>query len=177
MLAKDGGNQSDVVVSFKRPAMAVNLTVSIVGANQKLLSAYAVHYYPPSPSSSAQDGDRDGGGGGSSSSSSSVSINGGHPVALRLSPLDKTIDVRVFVDNVLSEVYFMNGRVVETLPSTVPDGASITITADQPGVTLASATAWVVQSIWISTDAVLNTARTDGGDQSTMVKRIHDQQR
>ena len=96
---------------------------------------------------------------------------------LRLSPSDKTITVRVFVDNVMAEVYWQNGRVVMTLPLRCgTPGCAMAVRADQPGVTLASATAWAVKSVWVSAEQVLNTPRRDGGDVELMKQRIRAQQ-
>ena len=65
----------------------------------------------------------------------------------RLSPADKTIDVRVFVDNVMAEVYFQNGRVAMTVPAFCRSetcGMAVGASA-AGGASLASATAWAVE--------------------------------
>ena len=96
---------------------------------------------------------------------------------LQLSAADQTIGMRVFVDNVLSEVYWMNGRVAMTVPSTATtDQSDMTVSADKAGVSLISATAWKVKSIWVSPQSVLQTPRTDGGNTDLMTERIHAQQ-
>lgn len=129
-------NQSDIAISFERPKVAVNLSVRIVVAgSKKPISEYVVHYFPPHTSASASASshtptsrDSNGISGGTSSAAAaaggggvtSVSVNGGEPVVLKLSPSDKTIDLRLFVDNVLSEIYFMNGYECDNCPPSPP---------------------------------------------------------
>jgi hypothetical protein len=64
----------------------------------------------------------------------------------RLSPADKTIDVRVFVDNVMAEVYFQNGRVAMTAPAFCrSETCGMAVGASAGGASLMSATAWAVE--------------------------------
>jgi hypothetical protein len=114
-----------------------------------------------------------------------VSGTGARPAMLNLSPADKTIDVRIFTDNVMSEVYFMDGRVAMTMAtnfasSEAESGSAscdVTVNADSAGVTLVSATAWGVKSIWVSTSDVLNAPRNaEGADVELMVQRFRAEQ-
>lgn len=151
------GNQSELLVTFARPSHPVTLRVQV--GDPKTQVEFTVAYEP-----------------------GKASVEVGCPSlrlqdTLRLSPSDQTITVRVFVDNVMAEVYWQNGRVVMTLPLLFSTGGcSMAVQADQPGVTLKSATAWEVKSVWVSVDQVLRTPRRDAGDVDLMVERIHAQQ-
>ena len=74
---------------------------------------------------------------------------------LQLLPSDTTLDVRIFTDNGLVEVYWMEGRVVMTAitPLSLRSGA---ITVSTTGAnTTASAAAWAMGSIWASPERLL----------------------
>jgi len=89
-----------------------------------------------------------------------VGVEGGVSDNLKLSTSDKTIDMRLFVDNTFTEVYWMGGRVAMTTTTPVTKAADMTVSADKDGVTLASAMAWKVGSIWVTPEDVVATPRT-----------------
>merc|ERR1712232_92016 len=49
---------------------------------------------------------------------------------LKLLASDKTIDMRLFVDNTFTEVYWMGGRVAMTTTTPASDTADVTVSAD-----------------------------------------------
>merc|ERR1711920_830895 len=82
---------------------------------------------------------------------------------LKLSPNDKTIDMRLYVDNTFTEAYFMNGRVAMTIDTPATEEADVTVGADTDGITVQSATVWKVNPIWVTLDQVKQTPRLDEG--------------
>ena len=170
------GNQSEIVVSFARPTSAVTLMVTVMAGSDGKGVTFTIEYKPPS---SALVDEKSG------ASVVTVACPSARATdSLKLSPNDKTLDVRVFVDNVMSEVYFMGGRVAMTVPSFAPKhapatGPAISVDADGAGADLVSATVWPVQSIWVSKEQVLATPRPDLGEENAelMAARIHAQQR
>ena len=160
------GRQAELAVSFQRPSVAVTLSVRVMAGTASPGVDFTVEYVPGKNVATVS------------------SVGAGRTVAdtLALSPSDKTIDLRVFVDNVMAEAYFMGGRVAMTVAapshSLCPDGrCGMYVTASQAGATLASATAWGVKSIWVSPEEVLRTPRRDGGNVELMAERTHEQQR
>ena len=167
-LPRGAGNQTELVVSFERPTVAVKLTVEVMVGGAGTGVAFTIDYTPPAADAT----------GASVVPVSCPSIRATD--SLRLSPKDRTIDVRVFVDNVMAEVYFQNGRVAMTVPSFChSDTCGMAVGASAGGASLASATAWAVKSIWVSPEEVLQTPRADGGAENAdaMAGRIHAQQR
>jgi len=111
-------------------------------------SVFYVDYVPP------QDG----------SSVSTVTVGGPSKTdKLKLLASDKSIDIRLYVDNTFTEAYWMGGRVAMTAktPQSQKDVAGVTVSADQEGVKLLAAQAWEVGSIWVTPDEVKNTPRRD----------------
>ena len=80
---------------------------------------------------------------------------------LQLLPSDTTLDMRIFTDNGLVEVYWMKGRVVMTAitPLNIRSGATLIGTTDTN--TTASAKVWEMGGIWTSPERVL-ARKTDG---------------
>ena len=180
------GKQSELLVSFVRPTTAVNLTVSVLvgrgsggGSGPAKGSStdptggldFIVEYVPPSQQQLALG------------SPSDVQVR--CPAArvtdtLKLAPSDTHIDVRVFVDVVLAEAYFMGGRVAMTVDTDKRQGSDMTVGADSAGAAVASAETWSVQSIWVKPTDVLAMPRPDGGrgaeNSALMAERIHAQQ-
>merc|ERR1712151_1216164 len=98
----------------------------------------------------------------SDSGVSKVTVGSGKVTdTLKLSPSDKTIDMRLYVDNTFTEAYFMNGRVAMTIVTPATDEADVTVGTDTDGVTLESATVWKVSPIWVTPEQVKQTARAD----------------
>eukprot|EP01047_Picozoa_sp_COSAG01_P035500 COSAG01_NODE_2730_length_7172_cov_35.156087_1_plen_258_part_00 len=163
------GNQSEVIVSFGRPRSAARLSVTVATDSQGHGTEFFVQYVPPT--------------GGLQSGGGVVKVGSGKITdELRLSPTDKTIDLRIFVDNVFAEAYWMHGRVAMTVPLALQhpgllcDACDMTVMADGDGVSLVSAQAWSVQPIWVDTDTVLRTPRVDGGSTKLMKDRLQEQQ-
>jgi hypothetical protein len=79
---------------------------------------------------------------------------------LSLLPSDKTLELRIFVDNTFLEAYFMDGRVAmtATLRGSSPE-AGVALFADNATVTAASVHVWHVNSIWVSPDDVVATPK------------------
>lgn len=142
------GNQSEVMVSFEKPAVATRFAVRVMtGEANKGGTQFFVDYVPP------VDGE--------TVTKVSVGAVGGTTDTLKLLASDKTIDMRLFVDNTFTEVYWMDGRVAMTTTTAATQAAEITISADKAGTTLASVQAWKIGSIWVSPEEVLQTPRLD----------------
>merc|ERR1712037_367270 len=88
-----------------------------------------------------------------------VGTVGGKMDTLKLLASDETVDMRLFVDNTFTEVYWMNGRVAMTVTTPATEQADVTVSSDKAGTTLASAKAWKVGSIWVTPEEVLSTPR------------------
>merc|ERR1712046_538331 len=69
---------------------------------------------------------------------------GGANDTLKMLSTDETIDMRLFVDNTITEVYWMGGRVAMTSAVSATQAAGMSLSASGKGVTLASAQAWRV---------------------------------
>ena len=87
--------------------------------------------------------------------------NVGKTDTLWMSPSDKTITLRVYVDNTFSEAYWMGGRVAMTINTGGTPEASMAVTASA-AATLVSAKAFAVKPIWITEAEVRAAPRTDG---------------
>jgi hypothetical protein len=82
---------------------------------------------------------------------------------------DASIELRIFVDNLMAEAYFANGRVAMTVvfpatatPSGTPNppafsGTAAFVTCSGNAVTALSARAWAVQQIWVTPEEVIST--------------------
>jgi len=77
---------------------------------------------------------------------------------LRLSPRDRSISLRVYVDNTFSEAYWQGGRVAMTWLTPATREAAAAVLATQPAG-LVSARAWRVGSMWVSPEEVLSAPR------------------
>ena len=74
---------------------------------------------------------------------------------LQLLPTDTKLDLRIFTDNGIVEVYWMDGRVVMTVVTPL-DLRSGAVTISTTGTnTTASATAWAMGGIWTSVEHVI----------------------
>jgi len=88
---------------------------------------------------------------------------------LQLLPSDSTLDMRIFTDNGIVEVYWMDGRVVMTAITPL-DLRSGSITMSSTGAnTTASATAWAMGGIWTSAERVLGSKTDDDHDAERLV--------
>merc|ERR1712093_965536 len=93
--------------------------------------------------------------------SSAVVGGGGKSDTLKLLDSDKTIDMRLYVDNTFAEVYYQGGRVAMTVNTPAADDAGVFLSSSVDGIT-ATSTAWSVSSIWVTPENVLRTPRLDG---------------
>eukprot|EP00463_Aulacantha_scolymantha_P005766 TRINITY_DN715_c0_g2_i2.p1 TRINITY_DN715_c0_g2~~TRINITY_DN715_c0_g2_i2.p1 ORF type:complete len:169 (-),score=25.68 TRINITY_DN715_c0_g2_i2:246-752(-) len=87
--------------------------------------------------------------------------NGGTVDTLKMSPNDKSITIRVYVDITFSEAFWQNGRVAMTKVTPATKEASMAVSSTKD-ITLNYAKAWQVGSIWVSPEEVLRTPRLDG---------------
>jgi sucrose-6-phosphate hydrolase SacC (GH32 family) len=139
-LPKFVGNQSEIMVSFSRPNADTTLGVKVM-ASGTAGTLFTVEY---------------------KHGADSAKVGGGGVFdTLKLLDSDKTIDVRLYVDNTFAEVYFQGGRVAMTVNTPPSDDADVTLSSSTDGVT-ATATAWSVSSIWVTPEEVLRTPRLDG---------------
>ena len=143
------GNQSEVRVSFERPAEAVRLSVNVMvdrpSANG---TEFYINYEPGATKVGVGRG------------------SGDCHYMLSLLPGDKTIDLALYVDNTFTEAYWMGGRVAMTVDTETSGGHDdVTISASQSGTTV-SATVWQVGSIWVTPEAVKQTPRRDDPDDN-----------
>ena len=84
--------------------------------------------------------------------------DGGTQDKLKLSPNDKEIKIRVYVDNTFSECYWQHGRVAMTITTPATPQAAMAVTATG-AVSLQSAEAYAVNSIWVAPKDVTDTPR------------------
>ena len=140
-LPPTAGKQSEIRISFARPAGAVRLSVHVMADRSRNVTGteFFVEYVPGKPT---------------------VSVgSGGATDVLQLLPADKTIELTLYVDNTFTEAFWQGGRVAMTTVTPSSGGHDdATVGASQPGVS-ASATAWSVDSIWVSPEEVKYTPR------------------
>jgi sucrose-6-phosphate hydrolase SacC (GH32 family) len=139
-LPKSVGSQSEIMVSFSRPNVDATLGVKVM-VSGTAGTLFTVDYHKLSNTASV-------GGGGKSDT-------------LKLLDADKTIHMRLYIDNTFAEVYYQGGRVAMTVNTPASDDADVTLSSSVAGIT-ASATAWSVSSIWVTPEEVLRTPRLDG---------------
>merc|ERR1712194_448510 len=85
----------------------------------------------------------------------------GTTVRLPLLPSDTEIDIRVFVDNTVVEVFWLGGRSVMTVDASAASiGTELSVcTYEGSDVTVKSASAWEMGSAWVTPEEVLATPR------------------
>jgi hypothetical protein len=74
---------------------------------------------------------------------------------LHLLPSDTELELRVFTDNILIEVFFMGGRVVLTAPIQATEEAGFTAFASE-SMEVKKVQAWHIKPIWITPAEVAN---------------------
>eukprot|EP00948_MAST-09A_sp_MAST-9A-sp1_P001800 g1800.t1 len=142
------GNQSEIFASFQLPK--TNATFGfVVNADSDATTTGTYFFVQYDPSSlTATVGAVAGGTKGDFSKATKDT--------LKLSPNDKSLDLRVYIDRTFSEAFWMNGRVAMTI-----DTAGVAMSSHQLVSSVANlvfeATVWEVKSIWVSTEEVLNT--------------------
>ena len=157
---------ADFNCSFARPKSAATLGIHILGA--------ATAYVEYVPGVSVRVGIYDGAP--QFPSPQPPPANGSHPVRadqLQLLPSDTEITLRVFTDRSVLEVYWMDGRVAITSPLQ-PQTSSVEAFSSVDG-SLASATAWSMNSIWVTPQEVIATPRqamkSDDADDGAVLTR------
>jgi len=78
-----------------------------------------------------------------------------HTDTLYLLPTDTHLSIRLFLDSIVAEAYWMDGRVAMTAQIAPVVGGSVAITASADGATLVNATAWNMTNIWTTKEAIL----------------------
>ena len=82
--------------------------------------------------------------------------SGGTTDTLRLiAGRDRSVTIRVFVDRTIAECFWQSGRVAMTVPLAPTGQSSIVLAAAVSTVTLQDAAAWMVRSIWVTPQEVL----------------------
>ena len=92
---------------------------------------------------------------------------GGRTDTLRLSPRDRTLSLRIFVDHGITEAFWQRGRVVTTRRADTSAEAGVVVHASA-AIVLERAAVWRVGDIWVSPEEVLRTprrTRASGADQ------------
>ena len=140
------GNASDINLTFALPTQPACFNVSILNGSLTLFTNFTP---------------------GSGVARVGVAVRGGKHVntTLRLLPSDKDgISLRLFVDRIMVEAFWMDGRVALTYATPSSHGLSwevgVSATAGAGG-RLISATAFAMENIWVSPDQVLATPRRD----------------
>lgn len=87
--------------------------------------------------------------------------NSGTVDTLRMSPNDKTITIRAYVDNTFTEAFWQNGRVAMTI-TTGATKESLMAVSSTVDIEMNYAKAWQVKPIWVSPEEVIRTPRMDG---------------
>lgn len=141
------GNTSEIMVSFERPTFSVKLAVSTMVGSDGSGSLFSVDYvHDPSKVSLVQ-------------------VHGGpYTDTLQLLPSDTSIDLRLYVDNTMTEAFWMGGRVAMTAATPATPEADVEVSvsgAEQGSSVVATAKAWSVKSIWVSPEEVMGTPRPD----------------
>ena len=144
------GNTSEVEVSFLLPAHAARFGISVMGSGGATGTFFFVDFQPPLPTADVYTV-----GVGAAPLTAAVA-GGGTTDTLRLiAGSDKTIAVRVFVDNTVAEAYWQNGRVAMTIPLAPTAESSMAVAAAVGEVLVSKAEAWAVGSIWVTPAEVL----------------------
>jgi sucrose-6-phosphate hydrolase SacC (GH32 family) len=158
--AEPPGNQTEVAVSFARPTAPgltrFNLTVPASFPSRRIASPAMQGIVLTLDYSDSSDGE--------------VVVvrclRANFSTSVKLLPTDTTIDIRVYTDGIVVEIYVMGGRTAITLHTYALPGATNATAVARISVTsvlgrgeVVSASAWKVGAIWVSTEEVLATPR------------------
>ena len=132
------GDMSELVVSFRRPDVKTSLFVTVMAEADHVWphqhqggTTFFVDYEP---------------------NSSNVKVGVTQPYGLGapldILPSDTTIDMHLFVDKNVTEVFWMGGRTVVKTETPATTAAGMSVGAIDEGVTLVSAKAWRVDCFW-----------------------------
>lgn len=141
-LPKEVGQQMELMVSFDRPKQNATLGVRVMVEKGMRESGtlFTIDYIQ---------------------GANSAKVGGGKVFdTLKLLDSDESLDMRLYVDNTFTEVYFQGGRVAMTVNTPASDDAEVELSSSAQGI--ASATAWSVSSIWVTPEEVMQTPRLDG---------------
>lgn len=117
----------------------INTTVPNCGANKGSSLSCTIEYTPPTDTSKPFY---------------EVPVQcGGHTDTLRLTPGEKTVELRVYSDWTITEAYFQQGRVAMTISQATADDATVTLESSS-AVTVASTAVYPIRAIWTTEDAV-----------------------
>lgn len=142
------GNQSEVEVVFALPDADVKFGVVVMGdkgENPSKGTLFYVDYKKPSGSGAYTV---------MVGAEAVGSSNGGTVDTLKLSPADKEITIRVYVDNTFCESFWQNGRVAMTITTPATPLAAMSIATDHT-IQLKRAQAYPMDSIWVSPEDVI----------------------
>ena len=155
--APGAGNQSELVAAFALPSTSGSFGVTVLNGAAKGAGAASPAAAPGSAANASGvvvriDFD-------APSFSANASI-GGLRRTLPLLAGDSVVDVRVFVDRSILEVYVMGGRLAFTVPAGGPASAreaGMTLFAEggSEAIVARNVSAWRVDSIWTTPEAVL----------------------
>jgi sucrose-6-phosphate hydrolase SacC (GH32 family) len=157
------GNTSEVRVVFRKPSSPTTFGVGIMlddddNPQQVAFVDYIPPDYIPPTNMTAPTSDHSGAGHRHANGNFSVKVglrppppahSPGTVDELQMLPDDTEVDVRIFYDNGLAEVFFMQGRVVMTLKISATARAGFAIYSGGAAVEVVSASAWQVGSIWV----------------------------
>eukprot|EP01062_Namystynia_karyoxenos_P051182 TRINITY_DN40084_c0_g1_i1.p1 TRINITY_DN40084_c0_g1~~TRINITY_DN40084_c0_g1_i1.p1 ORF type:complete len:574 (+),score=118.38 TRINITY_DN40084_c0_g1_i1:77-1723(+) len=142
--------QCEVEVTFSLPRAPVRMGVEVMGATASAGQGTLIYvdWAPPSNRSAAFY--------------EAVTASGANLTAdaLRLSPGEDAVTVRLYVDSTFTEAYWQQGRVATTIitPESESGGAAVWLHASA-NVTVAKVQVWRMSSIWVSPEAVLSAPR------------------
>jgi beta-fructofuranosidase len=154
------GKQSEVDLTFAIPSEAAKFGVVVMGDNGAQPSKgtlFYIDYKPPTKDRMTTEGVHIV----SVGAESVGATDGGTVDTLKISPNDRSITLRVYVDNTFCEAYWQHGRVAMTITTAATTEATMSVMSTD-SVSLESAKAWRVNSIWVSPKDVINTPRKDG---------------
>ena len=87
--------------------------------------------------------------------------HGAQTAVLPLLPEERSVSVRLFIDNGALETYFMGGRVCLSSKMRMPSAGAVAIHVESSApTTMKSANVWRLDSIWVTPEQVLATPRT-----------------
>lgn len=144
------GNQSEVMATFGVPRTASSFGVGMMTERGAATVEVYIDFEPQTPSATV--GIRN-----LVPNNSPTKFNPKTDATARLPllPTDTDIQVHIFVDNVMAEVFFMGGRSVLTVELGTTEEAGFTLFARGGSVVAQQVTAWHLGSAWVSSSEVL----------------------
>ena len=94
--------------------------------------------------------------------------------ALPLLPEERSVSVRLFIDNGALETYFMGGRVCLSSKMRMPSAGAVAIHVESSApTTMKSANVWRLGSIWVTPEEVLRPSQLKTDEDSTTAAGPH----